>query len=359
MERVVEMLAVGQAEHSHAVRVAAVVTPDSAAKVERYLLALGAGGIPVHRVEVAGRGYARESAMVADLVREFRPDVVHSHGYRTDVVDGPRVRRQGTPFVVTAHGYTGGGFRNHVYEWIQRRSLKRCDAVVAVSRPLQQELARAGIARDRLHLVVNGWKAPASTATPAEARRALGTREGTFAIGWVGRVSHEKGLEVAIRALTELRDVPVALVVVGDGPRRAEMVALAAQLGVSTRVHWVGVVSGAARLFTGFDALVCSSHTEGTPIVLLEAMSAGVPIVSTRVGGIPDILTDDEAVLVSAGDASAIAAAIRAIIRDPAVGESRAAAARARLERDRGADHWVAEYDHVYEAAMRIAEARR
>ena len=359
MERVVQMLALAQSERAHDARVAAVVTPDSTPEVDRYLGALGEAGLPVYRLEVGGRAYARESALVSDIVRRHRPEVVHSHSYRTDVVDGPGVRRTGTPFVVTAHGYTGGTLRNRMYEWVQRRSFRRCHAVVAVSQPLHRELAQSGIGQERLHLVVNGWNSRDELAPPGDARRALGTREGTFAIGWVGRVSREKGLDVTIRALSFLRDVPASLIVVGNGPLRSELVELATRLGVADRVSWLGVVADAARLFSGFDALVSSSRTEGTPIVLLEAMSAGVPIVSTRVGGIPDILTDHEALLVPSEDPRAIADSVRKVMTDPIGAEQRANAARERLGRERGADRWVAEYDRVYHAAAQLAEADR
>ena len=91
-----------------------------------------------------GRAYLRERAAIARLLREVRPDVVHTHGYRPDVLDAGVARGQGIAVVTTVHGFTGGGWKNRVYEWLQCRAFRRFDAVVAVSRPLVGLLERRG-----------------------------------------------------------------------------------------------------------------------------------------------------------------------------------------------------------------------
>ena len=101
-------------------------------------------------------------------------------------------------------------------------------------------------------------------------------------------------------------------------------------------------------MFAAFDVFVLSSRTEGTPIALFEAMAAGVPIVATRVGGVPDVVSPLEAALVPAEDPVALAAEIRAIYRDPATGQRRARAARARLERDFSVAPWLDRYEAIY-----------
>src|SRR5690606_15843008 len=107
--------------------------------------------------------------------------------------------------------------------------------------------------------------------------------------------------------------------------------ASARQDGSGGRVHWHGVVTGAGRYLRAYDVLVISSWTEGTPIVLLEAMAAGVPVVTTAVGGIPDVVSDAEAVLVPPGDVQAMAAAFGSILGGSSdAARVRADAARAR-----------------------------
>jgi glycosyltransferase involved in cell wall biosynthesis len=126
--------------------------------------------------------------------------------------------------------------------------------------------------------------------------------------------------------------------------------ARAEQLGVGARVRWAGRVSGAARFYRAFDAWVLSSRTEGTPIVLFEAMHAGTPIVATRVGGVPDVVDDTEALLVTSEQPAELARAIRSIHDDRASAATRAQRARLRLDRDHGSDQWLARYEQIYQA---------
>jgi glycosyltransferase involved in cell wall biosynthesis len=121
---------------------------------------------------------------------------------------------------------------------------------------------------------------------------------------------------------------------------------------VQARITWHGTVASAGRLMQAFDCFVLSSRTEGTPIVLLEAMAARVPVVATRVGGVPDVVTENEALLVPREDPEAIGHAIRRIITDPASAAQRAEAALHRLA-DFQPEPWLEKYESVYAAICR------
>src|SRR5207245_5222223 len=127
-------------------------------------------------IAIPRRGYLQERAEVARLCRRLRPDVVHTHGYRADVLDAAIARGLGIPVVSTVHGFTGGDRRNRFYEWLQRRALRRFDAVVAVSRTLVDDLAESGVLGERLPYVQNAWYPPVPPLDPAEPGRAGGTR---------------------------------------------------------------------------------------------------------------------------------------------------------------------------------------
>ena len=148
-------------------------------------------------------------------------------------------------------------------------------------------------------------------------------------------------------ALPQLRDVPLSMSVLGAGPERSGLEARARRLGVDRRIRWHGQVPEAGRLFAAFDAFVLSSRTEGTPVALLEAMAAGVPVVTTR-GRCPDVVSPAQAVLVASDDPIGLAAGIRAVYDDPAAARQRASAAAARLMREFGAAAWVDRYETVY-----------
>ena len=146
LERVVHSLALGQQSRGHRVEVAAIL--DAPVEAHPFFPPLERAGIPVHRLIVPPRAYAKERRVIASVVRALKPDVVHSHGYRTDVVDGGMIRRLGVATVSTAHGFTTGSWKNRLYEYLQRRALRRFDAVIAVSQPLRDALGRAGVPAD-------------------------------------------------------------------------------------------------------------------------------------------------------------------------------------------------------------------
>jgi glycosyltransferase involved in cell wall biosynthesis len=313
------------------------------ASIHPFLDGLESAGVPVIAVTVGARAYWAEGAAIRRICAEVEPDIVHSHGYRSDVIDASAARRAGARTVTTVHGFTGGGWRNRMYEWVQVRLFRRFDAVVPVSRPLVDQLSRAGVPPARMHLIPNAFMPPAVALPRDEARRQLGLDPHAFTVGWVGRLSHEKGPDVLLDALSL---IDVEAVVIGDG-RDADR--LRARAG---RVRWAGVVPGAARLLSAFDVVVLSSRTEGTPIVLLEAMWSGVPIVTTAVGGVPDVVSPSEALLVPPGHPAALAEAILKVRDDPATAAERVAAARRRLD-VYALEPWLARYESLYRAVGR------
>jgi glycosyltransferase involved in cell wall biosynthesis len=180
------------------------------------------------------------------------------------------------------------------------------------------------------------------------ARRNLSLPNQSFVIGWVGRLSREKGADVLLDAIPHLSGLPVSVSVFGDGPERKSLGARAAALGVADRIRWHGVVRDAASFFGAFDVFVLSSRTEGCPMVLFEAMAARVPIVATRVGGVPDVLSPREALLVPPTDPVALAEAISAVHRDPESATARATAAHDRLLAEFRPAPWLARYESLY-----------
>jgi len=344
LERVVAMLSERQGrERAH---VAAVLSPDTGDE-HPFIRALEAADIPVTRVVVGPRSYLREYRLLGTLVARLQPRIVHTHGYRSDVIGGAAARAHGVPTVSTVHGFTGGGKRNRLNETIQCLALRRADAVVAVSRPLVERLTRAGVSREKIRWIPNGFVPPGSTNTRAVARRMLGIADDVTVAGWVGRLSREKGADVMLNALA-LSDPSWRLSMIGDGRERGQLARQAADLGIGDRVVWHGGVTNAGALMTAFDAFVLSSRTEGTPIALFEAMHARVPIVATQVGGVPDVVTSEHAILVPSERPVAIAEALAELKRDPAAAKRRSDQARERLLQGFSAQSWVDTIEEVY-----------
>jgi glycosyltransferase involved in cell wall biosynthesis len=338
-------LAIGQLDRGHRVNVVALVDSELTPLAER----LQAARVPV-RCLAFGRHYLRERCELSRVFLATNTVVIHTHGYRADVQGGAAARRARLTPVSTVHGFTGGDAKNRLYERLQLRSLRRFAAVVAVSQPLVDRLAACSVPRERVQLIPNAYQPAGTPLSRERARKELGISAdpGEFVIGWVGRLSREKGADVLVEALGLLDDRSARAVVIGDGPDRDLLEARAAALGLASRIQWLGIVPDAATRFPAFDCFALSSRTEGTPIVLFEAMAAGVPIVATAVGGVPDVVSSEEALLVPPEEPAALAQALQRIATGSADAFTRARRAANRLQAERSLEPWLAAYDAVY-----------
>ena len=346
LERVLHGIAAGLSQRGHDIHVAAVL--DEGKREPAFLRQLGDAGVHVHPIRLPRRAYMTERREVRRLCRKLAPDVVHTHSDRPDVLDAPVARRLGIPTVTTLHGSSKMGGKATVYEWIQLRTLRHFSGVIVVSEPLVREARQYGVAADRIHLIPNAWSPRDLVLEKREAREALGIALRVPIIGWVGRLIPVKGPDVFVESLARLRSCWWHAVIIGDGPSRAATEALAQTLGIRDRITFLGALPNAAPYFSAFDVFVLSSRSEGTPITVFEAMAARVPIIATKVGGVPQVLADTDATLVDAADASALATQIDAAL-DPRRGArdvtSRAAA---RLTAQYGVEPWLDAHEDLY-----------
>jgi glycosyltransferase involved in cell wall biosynthesis len=345
LERVVHALAIGQARRGQDVHV--IVLLELGTTEPPFVARLRDGGVSVISIVLRGRAYGKQLRLLRQYCARLAPDVIHSHGYLPDVLSALLIPRVSAARVSTVHGFVGGTRRGRVYEWLQCRTYRWIDAV-AVSNKLAADLVQRGVAERHVHMIANAAVEIENPASRAAARETLGISGEGFIIGWIGRVSHEKGLDVLIDALPTLSGFTARLVVIGDGRDRRMMEDRARRATASIAVSWAGIVPDAARVLRAFDVLVISSRTEGTPMTLLEAMAVRVPIVTTAVGGIPDVVSNGEAILVPSDDPAALAAAIRSVHDHPDAAAARAELAAARLVTSFSADRWLSQYDELY-----------
>jgi glycosyltransferase involved in cell wall biosynthesis len=229
---------------------------------------------------------------------------------------------------------------------LQVQAARYASGVVAVSTPIVQRLQSHGITGN-VQLVRNAVAPAANALSRAQARGALHLPAEAVLVGWVGRVSHEKGPDFFVEVLSRT-DPVVHGVMIGDGPELEASKRRAQQLGIADRMHFCGMVPGASRYLAAFDAVALTSRTEGTPMILLETMWAHIPIVATAVGGVPDVLSAREAALCAPGDVQAIANAISDVVRQPAEAAARAAAANARVASEYAFESWLDKHEALY-----------
>ena len=241
--------------------------------------------------------------------------LLHSHGYKGNILFGfiPKRIRQ-LPLITTIHGWTSTEAifsRMRLYEWLDSLTLSRMYAVVFVNKGMLAHPKIAGRKTVNFHIVNNGISVDEPDTYPCDALK-VPSATGLKIVA-VGRLSPEKGFDVLLKAMARVvesgRDV--SLVLFGEGGERRKLEDLVCQLDLQESVKMPGFVENAAATFSCFDLLVMPSLTEGLPITLLEAMRAKLPVIASKVGGIPNVLEDGAGgLLVEPGDVEELAVAI-------------------------------------------------
>lgn len=290
---------------------------------------------------------------LARVIKARQIDVVHCHHYSPFVygllatVLHPRVR-----LIFTEHGRLADASVS-----LKRRLVNPMLAcwpaqLCAVSADLLQHMTADGFPGARLQVIYNGIDA-GERPRPGQrqdARAALGLPDDALVVGTVGRLDPVKNLSALLRAhAVLLTEHPSArLVIIGDGPERDALMAIAHELNVADHVVFAGYRADVRALMPAFDVYANSSTYEGVSLTILEAMAAGLPVVATRVGGNPEVVIDGETGRLVAGHARSIAGALVELAGQPAKRLAMGAAARWRVKRHFSIDRMVEEYAAAY-----------
>lgn len=298
---------------------------------------------------------------VLRFARDEQVDILHTHGYKGNILFGflPRFVRR-FPMVATLHGWTwsGGMNRMRVYEWLDSLSLSRVDRVVTVSSAMQNHPRLKNRRNLALEVVPNGIPldsdAVAKDATDLNPEIIAFCQSG-FTIGAIGRLSPEKAFEALLEVVASLAALGtvVRLVILGEGGLRSSHEAAIKRLGIEKNVLMPGYVSDAKRYLSFFNLFAMPSLTEGLPMVLLEAMQAGVPIIATRVGGIPDVLQEGKCgLLINPGCPEELERGITDVIKDLEAADERVKAARIRVADTYSSRAMAEKYLAIYQSVL-------
>ena len=306
-------------------------------------------GIPAARVEVRGR---LSPSALGPLVRLARGGLLHAHDYKALALALAAGALARVPVVATFHGDTAHMKKVVLYEHLARWAARFTSAVAATSGPLADRI-RAAAPRTPVHVISNGIPL-GPLPTPAEraaAREALRLRADVPVVAFVGRLSVEKAPEVLLRAV---RGTATRILVAGEGPLRE---ALAAEADPD-QVRFLGFLSDVRPVLAAADVLVLPSRTEGLPMAVLEAMAAGLPVVASAVGSLPEVLGDGAGLLVPPGDVPALRVALERL-SVPDVRAAVAAEARRRVESRYAAATMARSYrELLYQPALDSARGR-
>lgn len=277
-------------------------------------------------------------AEVAGELRNRRADLLCCSGYKPDLIGWRAGRRAGIPVISISHGWTAVSFKVRMNEAIDRLALRWMDAVVCVSQAQARKVRRALVPERKVVVIPNAVGGEAFAAPRPGFREAMLTlfpAPPRLLVGAAGRLSREKNLALFVEAAAIVARTrsDVGFVVFGEGPMRASLTAQIARLGLQERFVLAGFRADLTHYLPHLDLAVMTSITEGLPVFLLEAFAAGVPMVATAVGGIPEVLEEGRSgYLVASGDAAGLGRRILDAVRDDDV---RHAMGRHGLERVR------------------------
>ena len=303
---------------------------------------------------------------LARLIRRVRPHVVHTHTAKAGAVGRAAALISGRRVPLVAHTFHGHVLRGYfgalgtaVFRLIETLLARTSDVLIAVSPEVRDELVRIGVARaDKFAVVRLGIELEPRVRGDEgrdEIRRRLGIAPDRFVVGWFGRMTAVKRTTDLVDALAALRrrGVDACLLLVGDGTDREQVEQRAFELEVARHCLFLGYQEDVAPWYAAIDAFALTSANEGTPVVCIEALAAGRPVVATNVGGVSDVVAEGtDGFLVDPGDTDAMAERLERLAVDPELREAFGAAGRRRVLERYGVGRLVDDVDQLYRSLL-------
>jgi glycosyltransferase involved in cell wall biosynthesis len=360
-------LAAGQRRRGHDVTLVAGTIPTGEDSMEYLAEELDVPYVQVSALqrELSPRADAAAVRALHALLRERRPDVLHTHTSKAGATGRVAALLAGSArpraIVHTYHGHVLRGYfsprRELLFRIIERTLAHSADALVAVSGEVRDDLVRFGVApRSKFTVVPYGFDLDARVdvrpATRERMRAEAGVGDGTFVVGFVGRLTAIKRPPDLVRTLAAVESDAV-LAVVGDGEDRAATETLARRLGVDERCRFLGYRRDVPAWYGAFDALLLTSANEGAPVVAIEALAAGRPVVATDAGGTATVVDNGETgLLATVGDVGALAAHLDRLARDPELRRQMGELGARRMRERFSTERMVNDVERLYERLL-------
>jgi glycosyltransferase involved in cell wall biosynthesis len=347
LERMVESLSLGLAHRGYTVSVCCYDELGPGADL------LNGHGVPVNLVRRRPGIDWRLPPKIAKYLRLERCDILHCHNETAFFYGFLAAKIAGVQVVYTEHSLTE---EKRIREIVHSLFFRGTSMIVGVAEEIRERLAREeGAPRGKSRVIWNGRDGDIYSVREKDfirkKREELGIPPEAFIIGAVGRHFPEKNYGMLLKILSSLRqEFETVLLMVGGGPLMDEFLRKAAEVKVRDYVFAMGDRSDAQDLYPVFDVFVLSSVREGMPLVVIEAMACGIPVVSTDVGGIRNIVQEgNTGFLVPSGDVPAMVNRIMGLKADPAMRESFGRRAREYFEQYLSLDRMIDQYDDIYQ----------
>jgi glycosyltransferase involved in cell wall biosynthesis len=292
----------------------------------------------------------------AMLAQESRA-VIHSHGYKPDILLAALGVPRRLPCLATCHSWYSTTVKLKALEYVDKWAVRRFDHVVAVSDEIYRDLRASGMPDARVSRINNAISIPVLDTDRNKIRAEWNVAPDEKLVVQIGRLAKSKRNALLLKAVAALPgDIAVRMVFVGDGEEREALGAYARELKIDGRVIFAGYRRNAPAIMAAADVLAITSNQEGLPIVILEAMAVGCPIIATAVGAIPQVLNGESAWIIPVDDDAGLMQALREALSDTSVAKDRAAVAKSvflgSYERDVMGQRYLELYERAWRARM-------
>lgn len=312
----------------------------------------------VHYLPMKGRFDFRAVQQLVEVIRKRQIDIIHTHGYKSDILGLLAARRAGIKCVSTPHGFSGKvGFKLGAFIKLGTFMLRYFDAVVPLSEELMRDMKRFGVPESKTQFIRNGVDLKEIDQALHELQ---GVQEepdgsGTKTIGFIGQMIPRKGLKDLLQSFDTLcqSHSEYRLQLLGDGTQRAELESRASALSSGGAVEFLGFRSDRLALLSRFDLFVMTSSLEGIPRCMMEAMAVGIPVVAYDIPGVDQLIEHGKTGLLAPfGDKEALARCYERVLEDTALADSLTSAARRRVEEEYSAARMAREYEALFQKLL-------
>jgi glycosyltransferase involved in cell wall biosynthesis len=319
-------------------------------------------GIRTELIRVNGRFDPRAVGKLVRVIRSNQTDIVHTHGYKSDILGYLASRLTGAKHVCTPHGWaTHMDLKLKAYVYLDRKILPQADGVAPLSLSLFHDMRRVGVPDIRNRLILNGVDLTEVQEAAPLSRRSLGLAD-QFVIGYVGQLIPRKRVDSLIRAfaLFHKDNADSTLLILGAGEEETALKALAKSLDLGGKVRFLGFREDRLSYLKVFDLFVLPSELEGIPRCLMEAMAAQINVVASDIPGTTDLVKNGVTGLTfPVGDDNRLSRCLMRIKHNLPLARTLRVQAAKLVESQYSAQRMADEYGHLFRSLLRLNEAER
>ncbi len=276
-------------------------------------------GFPTHMFDCYGKFNLSAISMLRDFIKQNSINILHTHGYKNDLIGFVATRGTNCKIVSTPHGWTQKpDLKLWCYEMLNRLIFPFFDAVVPLSDDLYNQICSIPGTRRRVHFIMNGVDInEINNVKNIDSQLLSMKKNGAVIIGYIGRLTHGKGLETLFKAVAQFGLPSWHVILIGEGEQLNELESMAQKLGIREQVFFLGFRQDRISCLKGFDVFVLPSRSEGIPRCLMESMTAGVPVVASDIPGCRQLVDDNKTgLLFNPNNPKQLADSIKKIISD-------------------------------------------